>query len=198
MGRITIDMTIHAPVATVFAYVDDYRNTTKYMKDLVKWQPTGKVTHGKGARFGVGMKAGPTTLTSVVDITTWSENKAIGWHSNEGFKQIGMWVFKPKGDTTQVTFDMEYEFGGGIAGKLLGRAAEPIVRSNLQRSVETSQAQHREARCREAGRTGGSEGHHKICNKGDLVVGEKHHKSCNKACCTLRIQGEKSVEKRLE
>jgi len=137
MGRITIDMTIDAPAATVFAYVDDYRNTTKYMKDLVKWQPTGKVTHGKGAQFGVGMKAGPTTLTSVVDITTWSENKAIGWHSNEGFKQIGMWVFKPRGDKTQVTFDMEYEFGGGIAGKLLGRAAEPIVRGNLQRSVET-------------------------------------------------------------
>jgi uncharacterized membrane protein len=83
------------------------------------------------------MKAGPTTLTSVVDITTWSENKAIGWHSNQGFRQIGMWAFKPKGDKTQVTFDMEYEFGGGIAGKLLGRAAEPIVRGNLQRSVET-------------------------------------------------------------
>ena len=137
LGRITIDMTIKAPVATVFAYVDDYRNTTKYMKDLVKWQPTGKVTHGKGAQFNVGMKAGPTTLTSVVDITTWTENKAIGWHSNEGFKQIGTWGFKPKGDHTQVTFDMEYEFGGGIAGKLLGRAAEPIVRGNLQRSVET-------------------------------------------------------------
>jgi uncharacterized membrane protein len=137
MGRITIDMTINAPVATVFAYVDDYRNTTKYMKDLVKWQPTGKVTHGKGAQFDVGMKAGPTTLTSVVDITTWTENTAIGWHSNEGFRQIGIWAFTPKGDKTQVTFDMEYEFGGGIAGKLLGRAAEPIVRGNLQRSVET-------------------------------------------------------------
>ena len=137
MGHITIDMTINAPPAAVFAYVDDYRNTTKYMKDLVKWQPTGKVTHGKGAQFAVGMKAGPTTLTSVVDITTWTENKAIGWHSNEGFKQVGLWAFAPKGEKTQVTFDMEYEFGGGIAGKLLGRAAEPIVRGNLQRSVET-------------------------------------------------------------
>jgi uncharacterized membrane protein len=137
MGRITIDMTINAPVATVFAYVDDYRNTTKYMKDLVKWQPTGKVTHGKGAQFDVGMKAGPTTLTSVVDITTWTENKTIAWHSHEGFKQVGTWGFAPKGNATSVTFDMEYEFGGGIAGRLLGRAAEPIVRGNLQRSVET-------------------------------------------------------------
>ncbi len=137
MGHITIDTVVNAPVTTVFAYVDDYRNTTKYMKDLVKWQPTGKVTHGKGAQFGVGMKAGPTTLTSVVDITTWTENAAIGWNSREGFKQIGIWAFKSSGDKTLVTFDMEYEFGGGIAGKLLGRAAEPFVRSNLQRSVET-------------------------------------------------------------
>jgi uncharacterized membrane protein len=137
MGHITIDTTINAPVATVFAYVDDYRNTTKYMKDLVKWQPTGKVTHGKGAQFNVGMKAGPTTLTSVVDITTWAENATIGWRSRDGFKQVGIWAFKATGDRTRVTFDMEYEFGGGIAGKLLGRAAEPIVRGNLQRSVET-------------------------------------------------------------
>src|ERR1700693_4149561 len=137
MGHITIDMKINASVATVFAYVDDYRNTTKYMKDLVKWQPTGKVTHGKGAQFDVGMKAGPTTLTSVVDITTWTENSTIAWHSRDGFKQIGKWAFTPNGAATRVTFDMEYEFGGGIAGKLLGRAAEPIVRGNLQRSVET-------------------------------------------------------------
>ena len=186
MGRITIDMTINAPVATVFAYVDDYRNTTKYMKDLVKWQPTGKVTHGKGAQFDVGMKAGPTTLTSVVDITTWTENKAIGWHSNEGFKQIGIWAFKPKGDKTQVTFDMEYEFGGGIAGKLLGRAAEPIVRGNLQRSVETLKLQHREARAAPRVRSQSrlSQGHHKTCNKDRGIGARKHHKICNKASST--------------
>ena len=137
MGHITIDMKIHAPVAAVFAYVDDYRNTTKYMKDLVKWQPTGKVTHGEGAQFDVGMKAGPTTLTSVVHITAWAENRTIGWKSVDGFKQTGKWAFSEKGDRTQVVLDMDYEFGGGIAGKLLGRAADPIVRGNLQQSVET-------------------------------------------------------------
>jgi uncharacterized membrane protein len=137
MGRITIDETIDAPVEAVFAYVDDHRNTVKYMKDLSKWKPTGKVTHGKGAQFEVGMKAGPTTLNSVVDITTWTENRAIGWVSREGFKQTGKWAFKPKGAATAVTFDMEYEFGGGIAGRMLGRAAEPFVRANLEKSVAT-------------------------------------------------------------
>jgi uncharacterized membrane protein len=84
------------------------------------------------------MKAGPTTLGSVVDITTWTENKAIAWRSTEGFKQTGKWAFKATGEeSTDVTFEMEYEFGGGIAGRMLGRAAEPVVKSNLQRSVKT-------------------------------------------------------------
>ena len=72
MGRITVSDTIDAPAEVVFGYVDDHRNTTKYMQGLVKWKPTTNVTHGKRAQFEVGMKAGPTTLTSVVDITTWT------------------------------------------------------------------------------------------------------------------------------
>ena len=141
MGRITVSDTIDAPAEVVFGYVDDHRNTTKYMQGLVKWKPTTNVTHGKGAQFEVGMKAGPTTLTSVVDITTWTENRAIGWTSLSGFKQKGKWSFKSSGDETDVTFDMEYEFGGGIAGRMLGRAAEPVVRSNLEQSVRTLKSQ---------------------------------------------------------
>lgn len=137
MGRITITRAIAAPVETVFAYVDDHRNTTKYMKDLTKWKPAGEKTHGKGSEFEVGMRAGPTTLTSTVLITDWAENKVIGWTSRSGFKQSGRWSFKTRGETTEATFEMEYEFGGGIAGKLLGRAAEPIVRANLEHSVGT-------------------------------------------------------------
>jgi len=141
MGQITIRQTIDAPVASVFEYVDDYRNTTKYMKDLVKWKPTTEVTHGKGSKFEVGMKAGPTTLSSVVDINAWTQDRVIGWKSLQGFKQAGKWSFKSNGGQTDVTFEMEYEFGGGIAGRMLSRAAEPFVRSNLEASVRNLKAQ---------------------------------------------------------
>lgn len=135
MGHITVTEEIAAPVEAVFAYVDDYRNTTRYMKDLTRWAPVGTTTHGKGATFEVAMKAGPMTLSSVVDITTWTEGRAIGWTSTEGFRQIGKWSFKARGGTTEATFDLEYELPGGIAGRLLSKAAEPIVRSNIQQSV---------------------------------------------------------------
>ena len=141
MGHITTSEQIAAPVEAVFAYVDDHRNTTKYMKDLTKWAPVGSKSHGKGAKFAVAMKAGPMTLSSVVDITTWTENRAIGWKSAEGFKQTGKWSFKPSGEGTEATFDMEYELPGGIAGRMLSRAADPIVRSNIEQSVRTLRSQ---------------------------------------------------------
>lgn len=142
MGKITISENIEAPVETVFAYVDDHKNTIKYMQGLTKWKPAGDVTHGKGAKFETSMKAGPSSLPSVVNITTWTENKAIAWRSIEGFKHSGKWAFKSAGDSsTDVTFEMDYEFGGGIAGRMLARATESMVRSNLQRSVKTLKQQ---------------------------------------------------------
>lgn len=141
MGRITITEQIAAPLEAVFAYVDEHTNTTRYMKDLSRWAPVGSVTHGKGAKFAVAMKAGPMTLSSVVDITTWSENSAIGWTSREGFKQTGKWTFKRKGEGTEATFDMDYELPGGIAGRVLSRAADPIVRGNLEQSVRNLRSQ---------------------------------------------------------
>ena len=141
MSHITVTETVAAPVEAVFAYVDNYKNTTKYMKDLTKWAPAGDKVHGKGAAFEVAMKAGPMTLSSIVDITVWTENKAIGWTSREGFKQTGRWSFTAKGTGTDATFDMDYELPGGIAGRMLSRAAEPIVRSNITSSVKALRIQ---------------------------------------------------------
>jgi len=133
--------TINAPVDGVFSYVDDYKNTTKYMRDLSKWKPVGNQNHGKGAVFEVGMKAGPKTLESTIEMDNWVENKLISWESTDGFWQKGKWAFKSKAGKTEATYDMEYEFGGGIAGKLLAKAAEPIVRMNLEKSVAELKAQ---------------------------------------------------------
>jgi len=137
MGHITVTRSIEAPVEAVFAYVDDYTNTTKYMKDLTKWQPVGSQTHGKGAQFEVAMKAGPKVLDSSVLITQWTENKVIAWKSESGFKQTGKWAFRANADGgTEAVFDMEYEFGGGIAGKVLAKVAEPVVKMNIESSVD--------------------------------------------------------------
>jgi uncharacterized membrane protein len=135
MGHISVTETIRAPVETVFAYVDDYRNTTRYMKDLVKWEPVGSKTHGKGSRFALAMKAGPLNIDGEVEITTWAANTAIGWTTRRGFKQDGSWSFRQRGDDTEATFAVDYDIPGGIAGRVMARAAEPILKGNLEASV---------------------------------------------------------------
>lgn len=141
MGHINITETIDCPTEAVFAYVDNYKNTTKYMRDLSKWKPIGDKKHGKGAVFEVGMKAGPKVLESTIEMDKWVENKTIAWESTDGFWQKGSWLFRTVNGKTQATYDMEYEFGGGIAGKLLAKAAEPIVRMNLEKSVKALRVQ---------------------------------------------------------
>jgi len=137
MGKISITRVVDVPLDTVFDYVDDYHNTTKYMQGLSRWIPTGDIMHGKGAEFDVAMKAGPWDLGSVVEITRWTANKLIGWESRSGFHQDGQWAFKKQGAGTELTFTLEYEFPGGLAGKALSRGAEPIVRMNLEKSLDT-------------------------------------------------------------
>jgi uncharacterized membrane protein len=141
VGHISVTETIRAPIDTVFAYVDDYRNTTRYMKDLVKWEPAGSTTHGKGSRFALAMKAGPLSIEGEVEITTWTDRKAIGWTTRKGFRQDGAWSFRQRGDSTEATFEVEYELPGGFAGRVMAKAAEPILKGNLEASVRQLKAQ---------------------------------------------------------
>ena len=136
MTRVQHTEQIAAPVESVFAFVDDHRNTTKYMKDLSRWEPVDpKKIHGKGATFAVAMTAGPLKLESVVEMDGWVENREIAWHSISGLKQKGSWSFKASRGGTEATFNLEYEPPGGIAGRIMARPAEPVVRGNVQRSV---------------------------------------------------------------
>ncbi len=141
MGRISVTETIQAPVSTVFGYVDDYRNTTRYMKDLTRWDPVGSRTHGKGSRFSLAMKAGPLNIDGEVEIDTWEENRAIGWKTKKGFRQDGSWSFTERGDATEATFTVEYDLPGGIAGKMMAKAVEPVLKGTLETSVKQLKAQ---------------------------------------------------------
>ena len=141
MAKITVTRSIKAPVEAVFGYVDDHRNTVKYMQGLTKWEPAGSTTHGKGATFDVAMKAGPLTMGGVMEVTEWKENKTIAWVSRKGIKQEGRWMFATKSGGTEATLEADVEFPGGIAGRVAARAAEPVFRGNLERSVEALKSQ---------------------------------------------------------
>ena len=141
MGRITVTESINAPVSTVFAYVDDYRNTTKYMKDMTRWEPAGDTTHGKGSRFALSMKVGPLTIDGEVEVDAWEENRVIGWKTKKGFRQDGSWQFTEKGGGTEAAFTVDYDLPGGMAGKMMAKVIEPALKATLQGSVKQLKSQ---------------------------------------------------------
>jgi uncharacterized membrane protein len=131
-----------APVAVAFAYVDDYRNTTKWMFGLAEFVPQGELDHGLGSVFRGTFQVKPVKLHSTVECTGWKQDELIAFESIEGFKNSSVWTFIPDGpDRTKVDVRFSYELPGGLAGRALGRALEPIVAMSLRHTDEALRKQ---------------------------------------------------------
>jgi hypothetical protein len=126
-----------APVSVAFAYLDDYRNATDWMFGLAKFGPVGAQDHGLGATFDGTFEVKPVKLSSTIEITEWEAESVIAFKSIKGFKNTSTWRFIPEGDEqTRFEIRFRYELPGGIAGKVLGRALEPVVALSVRRSDE--------------------------------------------------------------
>jgi uncharacterized membrane protein len=129
--------TCEAPVEVAFAYLDDYRNATEWMFGLSKFQPVGEKDQGLGAVFEGTFQVKPVKLSSTIKITEWELNKVIAFESIKGFRNWSTWNFieaSPTQTKIQVTFS--YELPGGLAGRALGKALEPIVGITVRHSDE--------------------------------------------------------------
>jgi len=127
-----------APVEVLFAYVDDYRNTTKWLFGLSKFEPASEVTHGLGAAFDGTFAVKPITLHSSTKIVEWEQDRVLALESYKGFQSTSRWEFFATGPTTsKIVVDFHYELPGGLAGKAMGKAMEPIVALSIRHSDES-------------------------------------------------------------
>lgn len=140
MAQSSVSAFINAPVEAVFAYVDDYHNSTRYMEGLVAWEPVGEL-RGVGTIFQGALKAGPMTLRFEVEITELVENEIISWKSHSGISNNGTWTFEPEGDGTKVTFMQDFILPGWGAGKLVAKSLEPIIKAQSQQSMNALRRQ---------------------------------------------------------
>lgn len=127
---------IDAPVDVVFAYVDDWRHAPVYTQDLVKWEPAGEQTKGLGSVFHAAMKMGPITQESTLEIVLYQPDAELGWEPRAGFSQRGAYTFTPVGDGTEVSFEIQFDLPGGMAGRLLGKTIEPILKQNVSQTLK--------------------------------------------------------------
>jgi uncharacterized membrane protein len=141
-----------APVDVAFGYVDDYRNTTKWMFGLAEFTPEGDKDHGLGSVFNGTFSVKPVKLHSTVECTDWKQDELIAFTSVKGFKNSSTWRFIADGpDRTTVKVDFTYELPGGIAGRALGKVLEPIVAMSIRHTDEALRKQIEEQYASRAG-----------------------------------------------
>lgn len=128
---------IEAPVAAVFAYVDDFSKTQEWMYGLTKIEPVGDQLHGVGATYEGSMKLG-VSLDSTIRCVGYEENRRIEITSIKGIKNTQRWTFTDLGeDRTRVDAWISYELPGGIAGAAIAKAVKPVVGIAVKHTAET-------------------------------------------------------------
>ena len=149
-SKVENSVDIDRPIAEVFAFVDDFRNTTRYIVGMTQYKPTTERTSGDGARFAMVKKTtGLPDIKSEVEIHGWEAGKKIAFRSISGFENSGSYVFTTRSGKTNVKLVNEYDLtsliggGGGLfgglkkaAGGALSKAAEGQARKDLTASLD--------------------------------------------------------------
>ena len=126
-----------APVEVAFSYLDDYHNATEWMFGLTKFEPVGEQDQGLGAVFAGTFSVKPVKLSSTIKVTDWQEHKLIAFESIKGFRNWSTWEFVADGpERTIIKVTFSYELPGGLAGRALGRAIEPVAAITVRHSDE--------------------------------------------------------------
>jgi uncharacterized membrane protein len=129
---------IEASVEEVFAFVDDWRNTTRFVRGLLRWDPVDPtVTRGVGLRTHAVLQVGPTRLEGEMEVVEHVPNERVAYRSVRGPRIEGQWTFHPRGQGTVVDLRNTFELPGGIAGRVVA----PIVNSQGRRDLEASLAE---------------------------------------------------------
>ncbi|MFD3705527.1 SRPBCC family protein [Nocardia sp. NPDC058658] len=126
-----------APAETAFAFINDYRNLPKFWYGIESFTPVTAQTDGVGAKFDGKMKLGPASLTSRIEVVGWEEGRLIATKSIKGIEIVSTFKFIPKGEA-KCTVDalIDFNVGGGIAGKVLGKTIEPFVKIAVKHTTD--------------------------------------------------------------
>lgn len=110
MPELTGHAHVDAPPERVFDVVDDWHNTTRYLRGLVRWEPVDpEKVQGLGTRFAAAIKGGPMTLDGVMEVTEHVRPERIAFRSIEGPKLNGLWAFESEDGGTRVTLTNTFE-----------------------------------------------------------------------------------------
>lgn len=136
-NTVTVETDFHVPAQVAFDYLSDYTHTAEWLYGLTRLEPMTEQTTGVGAKFDGTLKLG-ASLSSQLEVVEFEDGRLFTLDSFKGIKNTSRWRVTPTGDSTctlQATW--EYDLGGGIAGKALGKVVEPVVKIAAKHSTES-------------------------------------------------------------
>ena len=133
--RIAQTIRVEREPKEVFALVSDPARYSAFLAGITTWKPLTDPSTGVGARYRILMKVGAVEVGGVVEVTRWEEPVCIEWSAIQGVRQSGRWLLEPADDGTDLRFEIDYDIGGGLVGKLVERIASKTITRNLWASL---------------------------------------------------------------
>jgi len=126
---------VDAPVADVFAYMDDPANQPEITPSLTRSEPLAERADGsKRVAYTYGL--GGITLEGEIDAVEYEPESRIVWEMTGDLEGEIEWTFAGTDDGTLVTYAAAYDVPLGVFERL----AEPFVERYNQRELETTLA----------------------------------------------------------
>ena len=137
MARVRVSTTIDARRARVWAAVRDIASHVEWMDDAVAIRFTSRARHGVGATFDCDTRVGPFRLTDRMEVTEWSEGRAMGIRHVGLVRGTGRFTLRrSRRGGTRFTWDERLSFQlwmGGWPGSAVGAAVlRRVWRRNLR------------------------------------------------------------------
>ena len=128
---------VRAPADVVWDVVTDPWCVPEILAGVTRWESAGDVERGLGARYRVRMQVGSAEVGGLIEVVEFDERRDMAWTTVTGVEHRGRWRLRPGPDgSTRVVLRLSYSAPGGFLGLLADRFSAPMVRRNLQASVE--------------------------------------------------------------
>jgi uncharacterized membrane protein len=152
--RVEREVVINAPRRLVWDYVTDPANYTLFFSGITRWEVEGRKKRGAGARYRMLMRVGSAEVGGLVEIVEYDEPGDMAWTSVMGVDQRGRWRLREHGgNRTSVMFRLSYHAPGGLLGWISDQLSAPMVRGNIQHTLENLKRHIESERAEDARRT---------------------------------------------
>jgi uncharacterized membrane protein len=140
--RVEREIVVNAPRAEVWEHITDPANYTSFFSGITRWEVEGRKKRGCGARYRMLMRVGSAEVGGLVEVVEFEEPGDMAWTSVLGLDQRGRWRLREHGpNRTSVMFRLSYHAPGGLLGWLSDQLSAPMVRSNIQGTLQNLKRQ---------------------------------------------------------